>query len=107
MFGLGVYGPSKVTFTKVIDKQKNKSRLVDVLYSALYDKARREDKGWKPLSQKKPWNKFYLKFVHSSIGYGFYCFRNKTKYKAKVTLTAKTHVNIQFCKILNFFEFLF
>ena len=98
LFGLSVYGPSEVKFTKIVDKNDKKMKLQDILYSALYHKAKSTTEEWAPLTPAGVFSKLLCKFEHSSIGYGFYCFRNQTIKNIEIRLTMKDPINVRFCK---------
>lgn len=97
-FGLSVYGPEKVKFTKVGDSEFKLLKLKDILYSAIFEKAKRETEGWNALSSKGVFRNVSSKFEHSTIGYGYYAFRNKSPKNLEFILTMNKKLNVVYCK---------
>lgn len=95
-FGLSVYGPEKVEFTKMIDKADSKIKLKDILYKSIFHKAKSEEDGWKPMAKSGLYSKMYSKFEHSTTGYGFYAFRNKSNKNIQVKLTMTKSVGVRY-----------
>lgn len=99
-FGLSVYGPQKVEFTKLLDNSSNELQLKDLLYAGIFHKAKQggDPRKWKPLANRGVFNKVVSKFEHSNSGYGFYCFMNYSNKTIEVKLTMTKQKNVQFCK---------
>ena len=102
---MSVYGPEKISFTRIVDKINTNVSLDDLLYTALFEKSKSENEGWVALSSSGPSSQVFSKFEHSTIGYGFYCFRNKSNKDIEVTLKATVRNNLKFCELKNVCNF--
>lgn len=98
-FGLSVYGPEKVQFTKVLENPEAGVSLENMLKQSLLQKALAEGEDeWKKVGTFGTFSDFYSNFEHSNIGYGFYCFRNESDRDIQVTLILTQELNIKVCK---------
>ena len=96
MFGLSVYGPDKVNFTKVLDNPQEGVSLGPMLVNTILNKALSEGADeWKQVGKSGIFSQFYSNFEHSNIGYGFYAFRNESNRNIQVTITLTKMLNIK------------
>ena len=87
-------------FTRVINQnsENDDMKLEDMFFNGLFEKAKREEEGWNALATTGLFSNVFSKFEHSSIGYGFYCFRNKSEKNIEMTLTLSQDKGVRFCK---------
>lgn len=97
-FGLSVYGPESVKFTEIFGASKKQIEPREILYKGLLQKAESDNSGWNPLASKGLFKNVTCKFEHSTIGYGFYAFRNGTPRNLEIVLTLSRKLNISLCK---------
>lgn len=94
-FGLSLYGPEAVNFTRVFDTPD--LPLLRIISFALVNKALLESgQEWKPLGKVFTWSKVFSNFEHSNIGYGFYAFRNGSEKTLRISLEMTKRRNVKF-----------